>query len=110
VDFRHDGLVDLARQIRGGEVSATEVVQGSLDRIEEFDGRVRAFVAIDPRRSAAEAAEIDRRLAGGRTGRAGDGMPVGLQVVGRQLDDLGVLQALHAFEPILASDRQAPLG
>ena len=27
-----------------------------------------------------------------------DGLPVGLQIVGRQQDDFGVLQLAHAFE------------
>ena len=65
MDFRRHGLVDLAQQIRSGQVSASEIVQASLDRIEEVDSRVRAFVATDPHRSLAEAAEIDRRLAAG---------------------------------------------
>jgi amidase len=33
------------------------------------------------------------------------GMPVGLQIVGRQNDDLGVLQLAHAFEKVSAVDR-----
>lgn len=42
-------------------------------------------------------------------GFTGDGMPVGLQVVGGQHDDLGVLRALAAFEDALAVDRFAPV-
>ena len=30
----------------------------------------------------------------------GDGLPVGLQIVGKRFDDLGVLQASAAFEAI----------
>jgi aspartyl-tRNA(Asn)/glutamyl-tRNA(Gln) amidotransferase subunit A len=43
-------------------------------------------------------------------GFTADGMPVGLQVVGRQRDDVGVLQAMQAFEDILGADRTAPVG
>ncbi len=34
-------------------------------------------------------------------GQTSDGMPVGLQVVGRQLDDVSVIQAMAAFETLL---------
>jgi amidase len=37
-----------------------------------------------------------------------DGLPVGLQIVGRARDDLGVLQLAHAFETATACWRQRP--
>lgn len=37
-------------------------------------------------------------------GLAADGLPVGLQVVGRQLDDLGVLRAAAALEDLIGFD------
>ncbi len=43
-------------------------------------------------------------------GFTADGMPVGLQVFGRQLDDVGVIQAMAAFEEVFATDRVAPVG
>ena len=44
-------------------------------------------------------------------GFTGDGLPVGLQIVGRQHDDLGVLQFAHAFERATgAGRRRPPLG
>ena len=43
-------------------------------------------------------------------GFTADDMPVGLQVVGPQHDDLGVLRALAAFEDALTIDRLAPVG
>ena len=38
-----------------------------------------------------------------------DGLPVGLQIVGRQYDDLGVLQLAHAFEQATGCWNQRPL-
>jgi aspartyl-tRNA(Asn)/glutamyl-tRNA(Gln) amidotransferase subunit A len=43
-------------------------------------------------------------------GFTADGLPVGLQVVGAQHDDLGVLRALAVFEDALAIDAVAPFG
>ncbi len=54
---------------------------------------------------------LTRNPAGGVTaGFTGDGMPVSLQVVGRQRDDLAVLQALSALEELYGTDRTAPIG
>jgi aspartyl-tRNA(Asn)/glutamyl-tRNA(Gln) amidotransferase subunit A len=40
-----------------------------------------------------------------------DGLPIGLQIVGRRFDDLGVLQAAAAFERIQPwADKRPPLG
>ena len=37
-----------------------------------------------------------------------DGLPVGLQIVGRQQDDFGVLQLAHAFEEATGVGLQRP--
>lgn len=43
-------------------------------------------------------------------GFTADGMPVGLQVVGRQLEDVGVIQSLAAFEEVFDDPRRAGVG
>jgi Asp-tRNA(Asn)/Glu-tRNA(Gln) amidotransferase A subunit family amidase len=43
-------------------------------------------------------------------GFTADGMPVGLQIVGRQRDDLAVLQAISAIEDLFTTDRLAPIS
>jgi Asp-tRNA(Asn)/Glu-tRNA(Gln) amidotransferase A subunit family amidase len=43
-------------------------------------------------------------------GFTADGMPVGLQVVGRQRDDVVVLQTLAALEELYGTDHRAPIG
>ena len=40
-------------------------------------------------------------------GFTSDGMPVGLQVIGRQRDDLAVLQAMSAMEELFGTERTA---
>src|SRR5215213_10431504 len=50
---------DLAARVRGGEVSARELVQASLDRIEALDGDLNAFVEVDAERALAAADEFE---------------------------------------------------
>lgn len=43
-------------------------------------------------------------------GLTDDGMPIGLQVIGRQLDDVGVLRVAAAIEDLVGFDHVAPVG
>jgi amidase len=55
---------ELAGMVRAGELSARELVQCSLDRIEELNPRLNAFVQVDAERALAAAEEVqsgDRR-------------------------------------------------
>jgi amidase len=49
---------ELAALVRGGELSARELVQISLDRIEELNPRLNAFVQVDAERALAAAEEV----------------------------------------------------
>src|SRR4051794_32034447 len=49
---------DLAGMVRRGEVSARELVETSLRRIEELDGQLSAFIDVDGGRALAEAEEV----------------------------------------------------
>jgi Asp-tRNA(Asn)/Glu-tRNA(Gln) amidotransferase A subunit family amidase len=49
----------MAAAVRSGEVSAVELVQASLDRIDERDGEVNAFTVVLHEQALAEAREID---------------------------------------------------
>src|SRR3954452_12554262 len=59
---------ELAAHVRGGELRAREVVTAALERIEERDGRINAFIEVDAERALAAADEIEpgdeRPLAG----------------------------------------------
>ena len=61
--FRSAG--ELAGMVRAGEVSAKELVALSLERIEELNPRLNAFVEVDGERALAAAEQV----------RAGDGRP-----------------------------------
>jgi amidase len=52
------GATELAALVRAGELSATELVQTSLERIEELNPALNAFVQVDERGALATAAQI----------------------------------------------------
>ena len=52
------GALELAEMVRSGEVSSRELVQCSLDRIEQLDPTLNAFVQVDADRALARADEI----------------------------------------------------
>ena len=74
--------VELAGMVRAGELSAPELVGISLERIEELDPQLNAFVDVDGERALAVAGEIradDRRPFAGvpiaiKNNRAVDGL------------------------------------
>jgi amidase len=70
--FRSAG--ELAGMVRSGEVSAQELVQVSLERIEQLNPELNAFVEIDGERAMATAAEI-----GADDGRPFAGVPVAIK-------------------------------
>jgi aspartyl-tRNA(Asn)/glutamyl-tRNA(Gln) amidotransferase subunit A len=72
-------MVELARQVRRGELSATEVIGHSLDQIEAHNPTINAFVAVDADRARAEAAVLDGRIASGVDPGPLAGIPIGVK-------------------------------
>lgn len=74
--------------------------QGTIDGVES-----QGWVAFTP------FVNVSRNPAGTvNVGFTPGGFPVGLQVIGRQREDLSVLQAVTAIEDLMAIDRLAPIG
>jgi amidase len=57
-DLMFRGAIELAGMVRSGEISSRELVQISLDRIEELNPRLNAFVDVDGERALASAAQV----------------------------------------------------
>jgi aspartyl-tRNA(Asn)/glutamyl-tRNA(Gln) amidotransferase subunit A len=72
---------ELGSRLAAGEISAVEAVDAHLQRIEEVDGAVHAFLHVDPELSRGYAADIDRRRAGGEQLGALAGVPVAIKDV-----------------------------
>jgi amidase len=57
-DLMFRSAIELASMVRSGEVSARELVESSLERIEELNPGLNAFVDVDAERALAAADEI----------------------------------------------------
>jgi Asp-tRNA(Asn)/Glu-tRNA(Gln) amidotransferase A subunit family amidase len=79
VDFREHTVEDLARSVRDREVSARELAQAALDRIDAHDGELHSFLAVDPDLALADAALVDDRLASGEDVGPLAGIPIGVK-------------------------------
>ncbi len=67
--------VEMAAALRARRISARELLDLHLTRIEEMNARVNALVSLDPDRARQEAAAADDRLARGETVGALHGLP-----------------------------------
>ncbi len=65
--------------LRRGEVSAVELTQAALDRIDEVDPAVKAYVTVCEESALAEAAAADRRLQSGAGVTPLTGIPYGVK-------------------------------
>ena len=68
----------LAKKLHSKEISAPEVTQAFLDRIESEDSQYGAFLAVDSEKALAQAAEAQRMIDAGTAG-ALTGIPVAIK-------------------------------
>jgi aspartyl-tRNA(Asn)/glutamyl-tRNA(Gln) amidotransferase subunit A len=77
----HRNATQLVRQLAAGEVTSVELTQACLDRIEQYDASVRAFLRVDPAAALAQAEKIDRRRKSGQPVGLLAGLPVAVKDV-----------------------------
>ena len=73
------GIEALGRLIRARELSATEVVQVMLRRIDQVDPRLHAYARTTPELALAQAANADARLARGESAGPLHGVPIAVK-------------------------------
>ncbi|MFP5254896.1 MAG: amidase [Acidimicrobiia bacterium] len=91
MDFRETTVAALAEDVAARRTSARELVRAALDRIEEHDPSVNAFVAVDPEGALEQAARLDERLAAGEEVGPLTGIPIGV----KDLEDAAGLPTTH---------------
>jgi len=79
VDFLTDSVIDLARSVRAGELSARDLVGHALTTIDRLNPSIGAFLALDPETAMAEAAALDQRQARGDDVGPLAGIPLGVK-------------------------------
>jgi len=79
VDFRTTSPATLASQVRAREISARELTEYALARIETLNPSVNAFVAVDGERALEEAGAVDQAIAGGGNPGPLAGVPIGVK-------------------------------
>jgi aspartyl-tRNA(Asn)/glutamyl-tRNA(Gln) amidotransferase subunit A len=105
IDFRTTSLADLTRSVRAKEISARELTQAALDRIQRLDPTYNAFVAVDRERALAEADGVDARIAAGADPGPLAGIPLGVKDLQNAIGYRTTFgSALHADDPPAAAD------
>ncbi len=78
-DLNYMPAYELAAAVRSRELSAREVVESHLERIEQLNPTLNAFVALGADRALQEARALDESLARGAPGGPLCGVPVGIK-------------------------------
>jgi aspartyl-tRNA(Asn)/glutamyl-tRNA(Gln) amidotransferase subunit A len=70
---------ELADEVRAGELSAVQLLDVSLERIERLDPALNAICHLDPDAARADAATVDERVAAGEDPGLFAGIPMGVK-------------------------------
>jgi aspartyl-tRNA(Asn)/glutamyl-tRNA(Gln) amidotransferase subunit A len=105
LDFRTTPLADISRAVRTKDVSAREVTEAALARIQALNPTYNAFVAVDGDRALAQADGLDHKTAHGQDPGPLAGVPLGVKDL---QDAAGYVtthgSALHQDDPPAAAD------
>lgn len=75
----HETIEGVGRALRAGRCSCVDVLERCLDRIEEWEPRVKAWVVVDREGALAQARALDEELARGRCRGPLHGIPIGVK-------------------------------
>jgi aspartyl-tRNA(Asn)/glutamyl-tRNA(Gln) amidotransferase subunit A len=105
MDFRTTSVSALVRSVRSKEVSARELTQAALERIDALDGTYNAFVALDGSRALDEADALDTRIASGADPGPLAGIPIGVKDLSNAVGFRTTFgSVLHADDPPATAD------
>jgi Asp-tRNA(Asn)/Glu-tRNA(Gln) amidotransferase A subunit family amidase len=91
----HETIDGVGRALREGRTTCVEVLERCLDRIEEWEPRVRAWVVVDRDGALAQARALDEELAAGNVRGPLHGIPIGV----KDIIDVAGLPTAAGFRP-----------
>jgi len=91
----HETIDGVGRALRSGHRTCTEVLEVCLDRIEEWEPRLKAWVIVDRDGALEQAQILDAELAAGRCRGALHGIPIGV----KDIIDVAGLPTAAGFRP-----------
>ena len=91
----HETIEGVGQALRAGRTTCVEVLEKCLDRIEEWEARIRAWVRVDRPGAIERARALDEELAVGRCRGPLHGIPVGI----KDIIDVAGLSTAAGFEP-----------
>ena len=92
-DLDYIGVAEAARLIADRSLSPVELTQAKLDRIEQLDSQLNAFITVTAERAMEEARAAESEIVAGRHRGAMHGIPFGLKDV---INTKGVLTTAHS--------------
>ena len=101
MDFRQHSVSDLASRVRQRLISARELTSAAIERIEQLDPDLNAFVCTDGEAAMTAATEIDQRIVSGDSIGPLAGIPIGV----KDLEDAAGLPTRYGS--LLSSDQPA---
>ena len=105
IDFRSTPLSVLAANVRSGAVTAIQLTEHALARIEALNGGINAFVAHDGPAALAQAAAIDAAVQRGEDPGPLAGIPIGVKDLEHAAGFRTTFGSLHhASDPIRVDD------
>ena len=84
IPLHYRTLTELARMLRLGEITSTQLVQHSFERIQALDGQLNAFRLVCPERALDQAQAADRQFSAGED----PGMLCGIPYAAKDLFDV----------------------
>jgi aspartyl-tRNA(Asn)/glutamyl-tRNA(Gln) amidotransferase subunit A len=78
-DFAGKSISELSALLRSKQVSAVEITQSSLSRIESCEKEIDAFISLAPESALAQAKKIDQDLASGKDLPLLSGIPIAVK-------------------------------
>src|SRR5437660_4578446 len=91
----HETIEGVGRALRAGQTTCIEVLEKCLDRIEEWEPRIKAWVRVDRAGALRQARELDEELAAGKCRGPLHGIPIGI----KDIIDVKGLPTAAGFAP-----------